>query len=217
MPERLAQNPWLYRSFAIIAVVVVVVVGWLCLINWRTTVILVRHAEKGAGSNPDLTAEGFARAQDLVVAASEGGVSRIYATEWCRTALTAKPLAEALGLTILVQQSSHPDSGLGGCSPAIPATLYSLLPPAIDTSQELADEIASAGRGRVTLVVGHSNTVPELIDHLGSGSFDPIVIGNAFDRLFVVDLRDFFVAPRLLKGRYGEPSCADGSQATCPP
>ena len=217
MPKQIERGPSILRAYAILVTVVVVVVGWICWFNSRTTVLLVRHAEKGAATNANLTTEGLDRADELVAVASEAGVSAVYATEWCRTAQTAQPLADALGLTIQVQQHSHPEAGLAACDPAVPAGLYSLLPPENDTTAELADEILAANQGKVVLVVGHSNTVPELVDRFGGGSFDPVGFGEAFDRLFVVSLYRYFLGPQLIKARYGRFSCADGAQATCPP
>jgi hypothetical protein len=65
-----------------------------------TTYILVRHAERGAGLDPPLNAEGMERAQSLLAALRENGVTAIYTTDLIRNRDTVQPLADALGLTV---------------------------------------------------------------------------------------------------------------------
>jgi Histidine phosphatase superfamily (branch 1) len=80
--------------------------GCVASVPRRTTVILVRHAEREALSTPDpeLSAAGRLRAQDLVLAASGAGIQAIIITQFVRTGATAKPLA--------VASESHPRSSL---------------------------------------------------------------------------------------------------------
>ncbi len=200
--------------YTVLCAIVIVIIGWIYWTGWSTTVLVVRHAERGNTPNANLTADGIARAEELATVASEAGVTAIYVTEFCRTAQTAKPLAEALGLTMQVQRFAG--AGLTDCDPAVPADLYELLPPGVDTTEEVADRILSSHRGEAVLVVGHSDTVPDWVAHLGDGSFDTVTIGNAYDRLFVVSAYSL-ADPRLIKARYGPFSCPGGAQATCAP
>ena len=58
--------------------------------GWGWNVYLVRHAEKGAGSDPDLTGEGRRRALALVEVARERGISAAFHTQYKRAAQTAQ-------------------------------------------------------------------------------------------------------------------------------
>jgi broad specificity phosphatase PhoE len=147
-----------------------------------TTVILVRHAEKGAGQDPALTPEGQARAEALVTAVGRAGVSAIYVTNFQRTQQTAAPLAAELGLTPIVM-------GITGSAQAHAAAVA-------------ADIRANRGGQRV-LVVGHSNTVTMIMAELGITGVQPINDATEFDRLFVVTLRKD-AAARVVEARYGE-------------
>ena len=112
-------------------------------------VIVVRHAERADGgamattkqTDPLLSAEGEARAKRLAAMLADSGITAIYATEYKRTQDTAKPIAERLGLKVQTQKGQ--DS----------AGLVALL-----KAQHSKD---------VVLVVGHSNTIPEVIKMLG--------------------------------------------------
>ena len=127
-------------------------------------VFVVRHAERadagmagGAGNDPDLSEPGRARAQALAALLKDAGITAIYVTEFKRTQQTAEPLATALG---------------------VKATIVS--------SKEVASLVQKvrAGKGPA-LIVGHSNTVPDVLSRLGVG--DPPKIGDAdYDNLFVV-------------------------------
>jgi len=139
----------------------------------------VRHAEKaGQGQDPPLSTEGQQRAQTLVHVLGKATIAAVYVTEYQRTQQTAKPLCDRLGLTFKVVNAGNVD-GL--------------------VEQALEDYTA-----KVVLVVGHSNTVPEIIKAL-SGKSIPSIPENEFDNLFVV------TGCRLGRGKvlnlkYGDPS-----------
>jgi phosphohistidine phosphatase SixA len=134
----------------------------------QPTIFLVRHAERadagtsGAGmmaTDPGLSDAGRARAESLARMLKDAGVVAIYTTEFKRTQQTAAPLAKALGID----------------ATTIPA----------NTPTTLLEALKSA-RGNV-VVVGHSNTVPDLLRGLG---VTPVVKidDNEFDNLFVVTM-----------------------------
>ena len=145
----------------------------------QQTVFLVRHAERADSSpgtsptmaaDPDLSEAGRARAEHLAEALKDAKITAIFATEFKRTQQTAAPLAKALGLTVKVL-SSNSEASL------------------------IAD--LKAAKGNV-LVVGHSNTVPEIIKRLGVTT--AVSIGdNDFDNLFVVSTGTH---PSLLRLHY---------------
>ena len=186
---------------AAIAVCCVAVVYFYCCLP-VTTVILVRHAEKGSepGNNPSLTAAGQARAQNLVSVLEQAGVSAVYATQFCRTLQTADPVASDLGLTIQVQTVPNVVLNPSACTPPVQAS--------VSTHTTLADHVAEFSdrvrqdTGKAVLVVGHSDTVPQLIEALGV-SPAPVIAANDYGQLFIVSLRSFR-EPRLIEARYGQ-------------
>jgi phosphohistidine phosphatase SixA len=126
-----------------------------------TVVYLVRHAEKtGADEDPGLSAAGRQRAGELAQLLGDRGIHAVYSTDFRRTRDTAAPLAERLGL---------------------PVTLYDW-----EKMRELAAEMTRRG-GRY-LVVGHSDTTPEMVSILGGDPGPPIEDRDEYDRLYVVEI-----------------------------
>jgi broad specificity phosphatase PhoE len=121
-------------------------------------VILVRHAERVQGPTTEdvpLTDAGRARAERLAAALAKADVEAIFVTRFRRTSETAKPLADRLHLTPIEESD--------------PAALIATL--------------RSRGRGTV-LVVGHSDTVPDVIAALGGPAVT--IADDEFDDLFVL-------------------------------
>ena len=130
----------------------------------QTTVIyLTRHAEKGLrgpdDEDPPLSAKGRARAKALTEHLKDAEIAAIYVTQHRRTQETAAELARLRSL------SPH----------VVPA----------GSTQELVDHLLRHHRGERVLVVGHSNTVPEIIAALGVAT--PVVMDERdYGDLFVV-------------------------------
>jgi broad specificity phosphatase PhoE len=141
----------------------------------QTAVLAVRHAEKvDQSDDPPLSAKGRARAEALARHLQSAGVKAIYVTEYKRTSLTAAPLAAALGLQPIV----------------IPAT----------STPALVDRIRKDNAGDVVLVVGHSNSLPKILQRLGHP--DPVEIADdEYDNLFVAVPRPDG-APAVLRLKY---------------
>ena len=135
----------------------------------QSTIFVVRHAEKAdATKDPDLSEAGRARAEALAKALRDANITAIYATEFKRTQQTAAPLAKALGITVTVL-------------------------PAQDSTALIAKLRALKGHA---LVVGHGDTIPNLIKALGVS--EPINIAeNDYDNLFVLVLHEKPQAIRL--------------------
>src|SRR5690348_11246554 len=150
-----------------------------------TTVILVRHAEKAAtpADDPGLTDAGQARARALAAIARDAGVTAIITTQFARTRETARPAAEALGVTPEVAKA-------GGAEHA----------------QEVA-RLIGAHAGGVVLVVGHSNTIPAIVAALGAPQ-PPAICDSEYDNLYVVTLVPSKPA-HVIRARYGAPSPAE--------
>jgi broad specificity phosphatase PhoE len=137
----------------------------------QSTIFIVRHAEKAdATKDPDLSEAGRARAEALAKTLRDANITAIYATEFKRTQQTATPLAKALSIMI--------------------TTL-----PAKDNAALIAKLRASTGNA---LVVGHGDTIPDLIKALGIS--DPINIAeNDYDNLVAVVLDQ---KPHLIRLHY---------------
>ena len=142
----------------------------LCVTRGRclATAVLVRHADVTGAGDPPLNAAGQARAQELRHVLGDAGVSAILVSPLQRTQLTAAPLAADLGLVPAV----HAD--VAGAVAAIRARPAS----------------------SVALVVGHTNTLPDIVAGLGGPAL-PAIGASDFDNLFVLSHR------RLLHLRYG--------------
>ncbi len=156
----------------------------------ETLFLFARHAEKQSDAgNPDLTERGLERAAALRDIALEWGVEAVYSTDLCRTAQTAEPTAQAIGVPIAVQASGSSSADLEGCDPPIRSVTF-FLDPAMSSAADLLSWILEQHAGGTVLVVGHSNTVPRMIGRLGGGAFDPIRIEeDEYDRLFLVTFR----------------------------
>jgi hypothetical protein len=67
----------------------------------------------------------------------------------------------------------------------------------------VAKEILAKHAGKTVLVIGHTNTVPQMVEALG-GKLPPAIDDAAeFDRLFVVIVPKKG-AVKVVRGRYGE-------------
>jgi broad specificity phosphatase PhoE len=126
-----------------------------------TTILLIRHAEKNtlppADPDPHLSLAGKARAKLLIHVVGESGITAIYRSHFVRAKETAQPLATHLGLSTIE----------------------------MDEPLQIKSDILSNHVGKTVLVIGHSNTVPDLINQLGAGIV-PVIPDSQFDNLFVV-------------------------------
>ena len=137
-----------------------------------TTVFLVRHAEKAANppEDPPLTEAGSVRSQVLAHTLGKAGIKAIYTSQFLRTKLTAEPLAKLLGIA----------------STTVPIKMSASNPR--EVSQESVKEVVEKiyqRAGESALVVGHSNSIPEVIRALGGGVV-PKIDEKEFGDLFIV-------------------------------
>ena len=137
----------------------------------QSTVFIVRHAEKANDSkDAELSEVGRARAEALANMLRDSKISVICTTEFKRTRQTAAPLAKALGLTVTT----------------LPAENQAALVAKLRTSTA------------TSLVVGHGNTIPDIIKALGIS--EPVNISDSdYDNLFVVVLGE---KPYLIRLHY---------------
>ncbi len=134
-----------------------------------TTVVLIRHAEKqvNAISDAPLSPAGEVRANRLAQmfgdASTFGRIGNIYVTDTRRTQQTAAGVAQRLALTPKVVEART-------------------------SSADLASQVLRENRGGRALVVGHSNTVPEIVAALADRDDVPPIGDEEFDTLYVVSV-----------------------------
>jgi phosphohistidine phosphatase SixA len=161
----------------------------------QQTIFVVRHAERADGgqagpgprsaqreggaaamvtpqTDPPLSAAGHERAARLAAMLRSADIKQVWTTEFLRTKQTAAPTAEALKLQI---------------GPVAARDVDGLI---------LRVTAAKAN----VLVVGHSNTVPDILKRLGVK--DTITIADPeYDNLFIV-VRPLAGDPTLIRMRY---------------
>lgn len=115
------------------------------------TFVIVRHAEKSTDDpqDPSLSEAGKARAQSLARLLADAPLGAAYATGYRRTQQTAQPAADARGVKITIYDAK------------LPATT-------------LASQLRAAHAHGTVLVVGHSNTVPDIVSALSGQPVDAI-------------------------------------------
>ena len=135
-------------------------------------VFLVRPAEKTTGGNdPDLSSAGHERADALARILKDSQITAIFVTEFKRTQETAAPTAKETHITPTIVPLARDVAGLAAKLRAVNGN---------------------------ALVVGHSNTIPDLIKALGIAI--PINIPDAdYTEIFVVPLSD---PPQLVRLHY---------------
>lgn len=110
-------------------------------------VVLVRHAEKGPGRDPDLTGEGRRRALALVDVVRPWGASAVLHTQFRRSVQTAEPLSTHLNL---------------------PRVKVEYTPGQEDAhAEEILRILREKFAGQTVIIVGHTSTLPVIMRKLG--------------------------------------------------
>ena len=138
----------------------------------QAVVVIVRHGEKATngGTDPDLSSAGRARADALARILKDSGITAIFATEFKRTQETAAPTATSIHVTPTLVAAKD--------TAALVAKLHQL-------------------NGNA-LVVGHGDTIPNLINALGINV--PVNIpDDDYSELLIVTLGD---KPQLFRLHY---------------
>ena len=140
-----------------------------------TTFYLIRHAEKirddKSESNPDLNEKGVLRAQNWKNYFLDKEISKIYSTDYKRTIRTAQPLA---------------------INNNIETIIYS-------TSDFKFDDFIKSNIGENTLVVGHSNTIPDFVNELINEEYYTQIEDLNNSNLYVVSICDSKITHKLIK------------------
>ncbi len=174
------------RRIQVIIIYTAIAVGlaWFFESQATTTVIFVRHAEKAAepADDPGLSPAGERRVAELtrqlVDADVIAGIDAVYSTPYRRTEETARPIAETLDL---------------------PLHSYDA-----DDTEAIMEHIVKAHKGKIILVVGHSNTLPALIGNMGASKRVPPIAEDEYDNIYIVSI-PWFGKTKTIRLRYGEP------------
>ncbi len=143
----------------------------------RATVFIVRHAERVSLEDDAslLSPAGKKRALELKRVLSAVALKAVYGTEYKRTQQTAEPAAKARGLKVVVTDSGK--------------------------TADLVETLKKVPADEDVLVVGHTDTIPELLAGLGvPGKFE--IPKTEFDNLFIVTPREG-KSPVFHRLRYG--------------
>jgi len=170
----------------VIYTAIAICLAWFFESQATTTLIFVRHAEKAESpaDNPGLSAAGQQRAVELARqlvdadVVSGVGVDAVYSTSYRRTVETAKPVADALDIPVMTYDAAD--------------------------TEEIITTIVKEYKGKIVLVVGHSNTVPEMIANMGASKEVPPIAENEFDNIYLVTI-PWFGKTKTIRLRYGEP------------
>jgi broad specificity phosphatase PhoE len=132
-------------------------------------IFLVRHAEKasGGGNDPELSVAGRKRAEALAQILKDAELTAIFVTEFRRTQETAAPIAKATNISPTIVSANDTES--------------------------LVKQLRNV-KGNA-LVVGHGNTIPDIVKALGITA--PVNIADDdYSEIFLVTLND---KPQLLR------------------
>jgi 2,3-bisphosphoglycerate-dependent phosphoglycerate mutase len=143
------------------------------------TVWVVRHAEKLTDNpkevNPNLSVEGFERAEDLKQYLAKKRIEKIYATPFLRTKNTAEPLAKSLAIATEIYDAK--------------------------TDTNFVNKLKALPNKNI-LVVGHSNTVLEIVKLLGAETPLQTLNDDDYDFLFKIKIRKNKASVKI--HRYGK-------------
>jgi broad specificity phosphatase PhoE len=161
--------------------------AWFFESQATTTLIFVRHAEKASQpeDNPGLSPAGTQRSLELrrILADIDvvAGLDAVYVSQFRRTLDTARPVAR----------------------------LAELDPRPFDVSnvEAAVTEIVERHKGKIVLIVGHSNTIAPMIAELGGSKKVPPIAENEYDNLYVVTI-PWFGKVKTLRLKYGTPYVA---------
>lgn len=153
---------------------VVLLMGPFVLAQEQTSYYLIRHAEKNRNNpenpNPHLTELGLQRAERWKEVLKHIPFDVIYSTAYHRTVETAFPISKERNLPINYYDSKK---------------LYN-------------KDFAKANHGKTVLVVGHSNTTPQLANKILQQERYPEIPDSLNGRLYIVTLSDQKIFSQLL-------------------
>ncbi len=171
------------RKSIIIAVFCLILISQLSYVfaedSRTTTIILLRHAEKilDGSKDPPLTDQGKLRAIELAYILAHLPIDAIYSTPFKRTRQTVKPIADEKNKKVLTYHTGNEKKFLG--------------------------MVLHNNCGGIVLVAGHSNTVPQLVNHLMGNSNLPSLKDEIYDNIFIVSVNSLGKG-KLIRLRFGK-------------
>jgi|TARA_B100001094_G_C18123227_1_gene768003 broad specificity phosphatase PhoE len=174
---------------AVLYIAIAIGLAWFFESQATTTIIFVRHAEKDLSvkDDPELTEDGQRRAFELTRQMKDAdvvaGIDAIYSTPFKRNVATVEPLSKLLELPINLYDKNDYESVL--------------------------ETILDNHKGKIILVVGHSDTLANLMAELGASKSVPTIADNEYDNIYIVSI-PWFGKTKTIRLRYGAPYDPDG-------
>jgi phosphohistidine phosphatase SixA len=158
---------WLTAIAAIVVLSFAVFGAWVWGTAGSTTIVVIRHAEKDlalSAVDPPLSEAGVARAALLARMFGDakilGRLDAIYVSPALRNRLTAAPLAASLGITATIAPADDP--------------------------RGLARRVLHGHAGGRALIVGHSDTVPQIVAALSGDPKIPEIADDEYGTMYIV-------------------------------
>jgi 2,3-bisphosphoglycerate-dependent phosphoglycerate mutase len=142
-------------------------VGQQTISAQTTKIWVVRHAEKDLSDpkdkDPDLSPEGKERAEALAKYLKGEKLDSIFSTNYKRTKLTGYPTADKIGLSIKTYDPA--------------------------TQKAFVEGLIKNAEGKKMLIIGHSNTVQEIL--VAFGAVKPVkdLTDDDYDYIFLLTLK----------------------------
>jgi broad specificity phosphatase PhoE len=139
--------------------------------NTITQYYFIRHAEKADSSkNPDLSEKGLKRAQEWKALFSEINFHAVYSTDFNRTLQTIQPIVAGNNQLLKIYN-----------------------PKMIDI-----EAFKKETHGKTILIVGHSNTIPNMVNQIIKENKYTNIEENQFGNLYIVTLFENQIVSKLL-------------------
>jgi len=138
-----------------------------------TTIILLRHAEKDTinGQDPPLSAMGKKRAKRLAKQFPKVSPNAFYSTNFIRTKETVTPWSKLAGKQIKIYDAAK--------------------------QPEFASMLTKQ-KGKTIVVVGHSNTIPQLVNLIiGKDKYSPLPDAE-YSKIFIVTIKNGKAEDKLI-------------------
>jgi phosphohistidine phosphatase SixA len=146
---------------------------------------IVRHAEKEVSdvqdNDTELSNAGAQRAEALKKELKGQRIDSIFSTDYKRTKFTGFPLADITGINMKIYNPAD--------------------------AEALVKSLKQNAAGKKVLIIGHSNTILELIEAFGAKRPVPSIGENEYDNIFLVTVKGDKVDVKADK--YGEKSVAE--------
>ncbi|RZK43939.1 MAG: histidine phosphatase family protein [Pedobacter sp.] len=146
-----------------------------------TKIWVVRHAEKDTSDprdkDPNLSEEGKERAAALAKHLKGVKLDSIFSTNYKRTKLTGYPTADRLGITIKTYDPA--------------------------AQKAFVEDLIKNAEGKKLLIIGHSNTVQEILVAFGATKPVKDLTDDDYDYIFTLTMKGDKKEVKV--DRYGEP------------